>query len=235
MISGAIDMDLCRKGIAAKLEASRKTTPMVVLQTAANITGRAMAKLPPENADTKRLEIQLYLKQALSTRFKQATSGKRKGLFIKKGARNNQLQRAHLILQARRRAEGKPGLYGAQMRTEAGKFKQRSSVSVGFARSVYIPIAAALNELVPYKIPLGRLARHISRWPGSAGYGQVTLPQEGDVVTVVLQIGANVKRATNEERLLEIEQRALQAAADEEGLEASRWAAEMLAKATDAA
>lgn len=216
-------MELCRRGIEAKLEVSRRTLPELLNQMQANIVHHVLEILPPSDPDTKRLEIQLYLKAQLSTRFKQATSGKRKGLFLKKGKRNNQLQRVHLILQARRKKYGLPGLYGKDMRLAAGKFKASATKGVGYAKSMYIPLARALNPVVKYKIP-ANLTMKIARWPGSAGYGQVTLAEAGDVPQAILQIGGRQQMASQDDRMLEIEGHALQLGVDMEGQEAVRWA-----------
>jgi hypothetical protein len=222
-----LDLALCRKGIDAKIGVSRRTLPQLLTQATANIIKRTLERMPPPNVDTKRQEIRAYLATRISTRVKLAKSGKRKGQFIQKAGRNKQLQRAHLILQARRRKAGLPGLYGKQMLEQSGKFKQRSTVSVGYAKSLYIPAVRALNPVVRYKVPYD-LTRKIARWPGSAGYGQITLPQPSDLPQVVLQIGSQQVSAQNDARLMEIEKQALQLSADEEGREAIRWAAEQM-------
>jgi hypothetical protein len=62
-------------------------------------------------------------------------TGKNKGKFRKVGEKRSQFSRVHLIVQARRKKEGKSGLYGASMRAVAGKFAQRAQISVGFVKS----------------------------------------------------------------------------------------------------
>jgi hypothetical protein len=229
-VTASIDMDLCRKGINEKMEVTRRTLPEILEQTGANIVSRTVEGLPPFNVDVKRMQVSRYLKEPLATRVKLATSGKRKGHFIKKGARNKQLQRVHLIVQMRRRKAGLRGLYGKEMMRGAGKFKQRSSVSVGYSKSMYMPIADALNDLVRFKIPSRRLFSKIARWDGSAGRGQVTLPTPSDRPQLILQIASAQHNTQSDSKLLTIETKALQLAVDLEGREASRWAAERLAE-----
>lgn len=209
---------------------TRRSLPDVLAQTGANIVRRVVPALPPVDTDSKRDQIRRWLKEPASTRVKLAKSGKRKGHFIQKGARNKQLQRAHLIVQARRRKAGLPGLYGKAMLHEAGKFKQRASVSVGYAKSLWLPIATALNEVVRYKLQMSLLFKGVARWPGSAGSGQVTLPVPGSQPTLSLQIGSAQLNVQGDDRLFALEQVALQSAVDDEGREASRWAEEMMAK-----
>ena len=134
--------------------------------------------LPPpiSQVDARRREIRSYLNQPLATRVQLATSGKRKGKFIKKGRKNDMLQRRHLIVQARRRRAGERGLHGARMRKFAAGFSRRAQIGVGYLKAILLPVIRALNPVVKYKMPYGETgANRIALWPGSKGYGRATL------------------------------------------------------------
>jgi hypothetical protein len=84
-----------------------------------------------------------------------------------------QLHRANLIVQARQRAQGKPGLWGKKMAKAAGKLAGGAARSVG---SVVIPILMSLDgfrNVAKYKRRGGYaiLSKGISRWGQSRSFG----------------------------------------------------------------
>ena len=158
-----------------------KSAAEIINQRTLNVAGKTFDLLPPRSgpgADRHRGLVRRYLQQQLSTRTKLATSGKRKGRYIRRGAKKNQLQRIHLIVQARRAAAGKKGLYGDAMRAASGSLLKRSMLSVGYLKSAFLPVITTLNPLVPFKFP-HRKTFNISRWPGSLGHGRVLPASKG--------------------------------------------------------
>lgn len=148
-------------------------------QIALDVSREWFNAMPPPigQVEAKRREIRGYLNQPLATNIKLATSGKRKGKFIKRGKKKDFLQRRHLVLQARRRRSGQRGLYGQRMRTFAGGFSRRAQIGVGYLKAMLLPVIRALNPVVKYKMPYGETGGtgKISIWPGSKGHGRATI------------------------------------------------------------
>lgn len=80
--------------------------------------------------------------------------------------RAHRLERANLILQARRAKMGLPGLYGYEMWTRSEKFKRVMATSVSYLQVPFAWIIRQLNKHVRFKVPYGRLLK-IATWPGS--------------------------------------------------------------------
>ncbi len=223
MLSLDFDRRLLREGIQARTDTCEKELPAIINQTAANVVARAVAMLPPQDAQRKRWEIKQYLSRQMTSRVS-LNKGTGRIRTRRKVARNNQLQLVHLIVQSNRRKAGLPGLYGDAMRRASGKFKHRAEVSAGFAKAVYIPIIRGLNPVVEYKIPYS-LTKSISRWPGSAGFGIVSPAKRGDTPEARFSIAVRgLKQPRGEPRLYEIENRVLNLAMDVEGIEMVRHA-----------
>lgn len=189
-----------------------------VNQRTLNATGRAFEALPPNGrsgASAARRRIKLYMSEPISTRIKLARYGPRKGKFVRAGSKKNQLRRVHLILQARRAKEGKPGLHGAEMRQRAGRFAARSQVGVGFMKSMFLPVLNSLNAVVTrFRFSMAK-ASGIARWPNSAGWGFGTPARAGERTSAVLRVGANMQSSSGEG-----ETRSKVAAAVQEGINA---------------
>ena len=157
-------------------------------QRTINIVGRAYDKIKPlpGSEESGRARIKSYMNEQVSTRIKLRTSGKRKGMFTKKGSRANQLVRANLIIQKRRSKLGLKGLYGKEMIQAEGKFKQAAQIGVGSLKLPLLKIIRVLNPLVKFKsaftrtgtvrLNTGFVAR-IPTWPLS-GYGASVQPAE---------------------------------------------------------
>lgn len=163
---------------------TKRAWPEIVNQRAANIVRHMLEKIPPKpgTEQAKRGEIRADLTAMYATKVKLATSGKRKGKFIKAGShtfsrrrgkgKDRALRRVHLIAQAARAKAGKKGLYGEEMRKYASKMVRSRQVGVGWIKAALVPLARGINSFIKYKIP-HRFTARISRWPGSIGSGIV--------------------------------------------------------------
>lgn len=229
-------------GMNAALEryipTTRRDLAEIVNQRTLNVAGRAFDHIAPHgdgnDVQAKRQQIKLYLREPLSTRIKLAHSGKRKGQIIRKGARNKQLQRVHLIINAWRRFAGKKGLYGAEMMKASGAFKARAQISAGFLKSVWLPILKRLNPIVRYKFPFAKTSR-ISIWPGSAGYGRISIakndvPAPEAIFQIAIALAGRAGKPSQESKVQAMEATALQAALNEEAAELNRHVLEKLSK-----
>lgn len=150
---------------------------------------------PPISAVTaKRAEIKAYMNQVLAVRVKIATSGRNRGKFIKTGKKTSQLQRRHLILQARRRRAGQRGLHGRRMAAAAAAFARRAQVSVGYLKVILLPVIRALNPLVKYKMPFSETggASKLAIWPGSKGHG-IAKPAIGKNPLAILDLAWSMR------------------------------------------
>lgn len=151
-------------------------------QVALDITRDMWNALPPQNVAVKRSEVSNYLWAEMPEamqRHRIIKSGPRKGVSVivgrkkTRGKAGRRLYRIHLIVQARRRKEGKKGLYGEEMVRYAGAFAARAVRSVGYFKVVLLPIIRTLNPMVKFKMPFRETAGagKISIWPGGRGYG----------------------------------------------------------------
>jgi hypothetical protein len=167
-----------------------KGLPEIVNQRAANVVRRMLEIIPPRpgTEQATRSRIRSELTEILAVPVRRATSGKRKGQYIRAGSitfttrrgkgKDRALRRVHLIAQAARKKAGKPGLYGESMRAYAGAMVGSRQRGVGWLKAILIPLALGLQSHVKYKIP-ARYTRNISRWPGSVGSGTVTVARKG--------------------------------------------------------
>jgi len=137
--------------LAEYSKTTRKTTPVILNQRFSNVMRRAFNFTPPKNVDVERKRVRAYLRQPLATRIKLAKSGKSKGFFIKKASKNKQLQRVHLILNALRGKHGKKGFYGKQMLRASGAFVKVATLSVGFAKTFFMPIIKTMEGVVKFR------------------------------------------------------------------------------------
>lgn len=135
----------------------------------------------------KRQSIRGYMWQQLLSHItiiknkKSANYGKytRRGrLNLMPGRRgySQQLHRVHLIVQAKRRKEGKPGHYGRKMAKAAGRFAGSAQNAVKYLTVPFKDVLYNLNAYVKYRkshrIIWGKNAG-ISLWPrtGARGHG----------------------------------------------------------------
>ncbi len=183
------------KAMAEYLPTTKKALPEVLNERGAKVTERAFDAVPPfSNSDleSKKKALSDYLRTPISTAIKFAKSGKRRGHYIPKKARRKNLMRGHLILQAMRAKAGKKGLYGQAMAQAFGRFTGRKLRSVGYLKSVFIPIIRTFNRVSKWKIPTWKTER-ISRWPGSSGYGRADPAKPGWNPIVKFEIQGRVR------------------------------------------
>lgn len=99
---------------------------------------RVFALLKPQDPQAKRNQVRAYLNEPVGERRFDKKTGKRVG-------RGRMLQRRHLIVQARQKAQGKPGLYGAEMKRAAGAFSRQAIGSIGYLKSGVVKAIKAIN------------------------------------------------------------------------------------------
>ena len=233
-MSITIDMDLRQfeEAIVGYMATTKRSLPEVLNQRMFNIAGRAMDAIKPNPGSEQetRAGIRRYLNETVATSLKIFKRGKRKGRFGKKGSRANQLARVNLIIQSRRAKSGKKGLYGQEMSTAEGKFKQAAQVGVGFLKSPFIPIIKGLIGMVKFKKVKTQWGR-ISVWPGSRGYGRVQAATATANPKISIQLHWNVKGQPT--KVSGIVTPILQKAFNDESKEMMRHVAEKLQSEAD--
>ncbi len=234
MNPGAIHIDTrqFKAALGDYYKTTQKELQDVLNQRAFNIAGRTIDAMKPAPGaeQSTRGKIRGYMNEQVSTRIRLAKSGKRKGNFLRKGSRANQLVRANLILQARRRKMGMPGLYGAGMAAAEGRFKLAAQVGVGFLKSAFLPIIKGLHPLVKFKRVRTSWGR-ISVWPGSDGYGKVNPAKKSWNPSVTMTLRWIVSGAPTKVQRLVVPH--LQAAFDAEAREMTRHVTEKLQAAAN--
>jgi hypothetical protein len=95
--------------------------------------------LPPKSPQAARNRILDYFNRPIGEARIDRRTGKRVG-------RSRQLRLVHLIAQAKNRKEGKPGLYGREMRLAAASLRRRAAGSVGYLKSA---VVKAIKKLSP--------------------------------------------------------------------------------------
>lgn len=117
---------------------------------------RLYCLLPPKSPQAARNKILDYYNRPVGeARFDKKT-GKRVG-------RSRQLRVVHLIAQAKNAKDGKPGLYGEDMRKAAADLRRRAVGSVGYLKSC---VVKAIKKLSPSFTQFGGTRRART---GSAG------------------------------------------------------------------
>jgi hypothetical protein len=214
------EIERLRKNLIENVAASGRDLNEQVRQRALNIAGRTFDGIKPqvsgEALDNRRFEIKRYMDTPISSRIKLAKSGKRKGKFIRKGGRKRQLTRAVLIIQARRKKEGKKGLYGREMRYAVGSFVGISQKAVGALKSGLIPIIRTLNGLCRFKFPFYK-TRNIAQWKNGYAFGFARIKTDKMSPKVFMEFGANVK--TNDAKVQAIFENAANPAISAEATE----------------
>lgn len=211
----------------AYLPTTRRDRAEIVNQRGLNVAGRTYDLIPPSSGagvPAKRGQIKAYMNQPVATRLRPL----KKGGFRKKEPKRNTLRRVHLIIQARRRRRGLKGLYGAKMRTAAAGLSRHAQVSVGFLKSIFLPIIRGLNPLVRFKFPFAKTS-NISRWPNSAGHGIATPAIPGPNCTVTLRMGVRMKLGDNAKAIGIVESN-LQRAVHAEAAELNRHVRDKMAQ-----
>jgi hypothetical protein len=226
--TGRLDMSRLDAALRGYVPTTRRDRAEIVNQRALNVMGRTFDLIPPASGagvEGKRAEIKAYMDEPILYRLKVFKSGKRKG---KTGARGQPLMRKHLIAQARRKKRGLKGLYGWQMRKASAGLSRRAQVSVGFLKSLFLPVIRALNPLVPFKFPFAK-TRNISRWPNSAGHGIASPAKPGARCLATIVLSLRMKLGNNAKAMSIVESN-LQKAVNEEAGELERHTRAKLAE-----
>jgi len=172
---------------------TRKSLPEILNQRGLNVAGRAFDAIPPGSGGgvpSRRAKIKKYMKAKLSPR--RSLLRRRKGATRGSKPQAARLERRHLIIQARRAARGKKGLYGKAMKGAAGRLSGHAQNSVGFLKSIFLPVLRGLQPFSTYKFPFAK-TQNIARWAKSAGYGKVTAAREGFFSNVKFNVGTKTK------------------------------------------
>jgi hypothetical protein len=217
------EIERLRKNLIEYVAVSGRELGDQVRQRSLNVAGRTFDNIKPqafgEGLKTRRHQIKVYMDAMIATRLKIAKSGKRKGKFMRKGGRKKQLTRAVLILQARRKKEGKKGLYGKEMRYAVGSFVGISQKAVGALKVGLIPIIRALNPICKFKFPFYK-TRSFAQWKNGYGFGKVSLNSDKMHPKALMEFGANVK--TNDAKVQAIYEEAANRAIWAENIELER-------------
>jgi len=124
----ALDTRAFDAALANYLPTTNKSLADVINQRAFNIALRG-ATFTKAGSMKK---IAAYLNRVI------AGATKRKG-------KKRQLRAKHLIVQAKRAKQGKPGLYGPDLRTVTGAWSSARTRSAGFLRTLWLPALMALQ------------------------------------------------------------------------------------------
>lgn len=100
---------------------------------------RLYCLLPPKSPQAARNKILDYFNRPIGNR----RFDKKTGKYVSKA---RELRLVHLIAQAKNAKEGKPGLYGKDMRLAAAKLRRRAAGSVGYLKSA---VVKAIKKLSP--------------------------------------------------------------------------------------
>lgn len=100
---------------------------------------RVFALLKPQDPQAKRNQVRAYLNEPVGERRFDKRTGKKVG-------RGRMLQRRHLIVQARRRAAGLPGLYGEEMKKAAAALSRQAVGSIGYLKSGVVKAIKRINN-----------------------------------------------------------------------------------------
>lgn len=167
-----------------------------VRQRALNVAGMAFDNINPNSgwAQSRRSKIKQYLTAPISTRLKYVRGGRK---IVRRGSKKNQLRRVHLIAQAIMAKKGRKGLYGKAMAAYTGKMTGTNQKSVGFLKSVFLPLITTLNPVCRFKFPY-RKTRDISRWPGSSGFGRIQINNHRSLPFVLMGVGAKARHEVGE-------------------------------------
>lgn len=116
---------------------SKRDIAEVLNMRAAAVLMRTFLLLEPRDPQAKRNEVRAELNTEIGERTRVIQSGRNAGMRKRLG-RSRQFQAKHRILQWLRAKSGKPGLYGAEMRKEAGRFSRGRVASVGTVKALIV-------------------------------------------------------------------------------------------------
>jgi len=240
-LSASIDLSQFQRGLQEVMKVTSKTLPEQLNQRSMNVAVRCYSTIEPQDVAGKRKQIKAYMDQPIAVAIKQNKSGKNKGKFRAKGKKYN-LLRKHLIAQALNRKAGKKGLYGAEMIIASARLSRMSQVSVGYVRSIFIPVIRGMWNAPGVKNRPKVLltydgkeegGNNVARWPGSAGGGKATPAKEGMMPHAVIEVSMRVDSG-QEGKVLNTLKSSMQDALNAEGREMIEHTQRQLQKQYDA-
>lgn len=101
---------------------------------------RSFAILPPKDPEAAKAKVRDYMKHQISSRGSVGANGK-----FKRHKASKQLQRRHLIAQAKNKRSGGKGLYGKRMSDAAASVLRRAVSSVGYLKSPLVKAMRSIN------------------------------------------------------------------------------------------
>lgn len=169
-MNSMVDLKVDTRGLNSAIRSYAATTKKdakeIVDQRALNVARWTFEAIPPSDPRSKRSEIKEYMDRIIELKIR---FSRKKKQFVARG-RKHHLRVKHLIAQYRQKQAGKPGLQGKELGIAAGKISAGAQGSVGYVKSVLLPIFETMNKFVKFKMPVSK-TRNIARWPGSAGHG----------------------------------------------------------------
>lgn len=164
-----------------------------VNQITLDILEEAFHTIPPNTKintfavqDQKR-KVKAYLEERLLSRIRFTAKGKSK----QRGKSNDQLQRVHLIVNARRAKRGLPGLRGNAMRKAAGVLKSHAQRSVGFLKALFYRPLLTFNRYAKFKFSVRNSAPGVSVWREESKVESTAFPARGDTPIATFELTAS--------------------------------------------
>lgn len=221
----SVNLTGLRAAIVQYSATTKKSPVEIVNQRTANVARWAFEGITPQDPKGKRMQIKEYMDRVIVTSVRYNKSRKK---IVARGKKHH-LRLKHLIAQMRAKKEGKKGLYGDEMIQAAGRLSNFAQASVGFVKSVFLPIFVGLNPHIKFKMPHSK-TKDISRWPGSAGFGRVEPAKEGWDVHAKFETNTFTSKPGQISVIQYIQSRAMEAAVAKEENELRRHTAEKLKK-----
>jgi hypothetical protein len=196
---------------------TKKTPVESVNQRTLNVARWAFEALPPSDPIQKSYQIKSYMDRVIVTKVR---FNKSKGKIVERG-RKHHLRLKHLIVQARRKKKGLKGLSGPALSAAAGELSRVAQVSVGYLKSVFLPIFVGLNPHVKFKMPFSK-TKNIPRWKNSAGSGKATPAREGWTIMASLETNTGTSKPGQISKIADLQSEAMEFAIAKEENELRR-------------
>lgn len=191
------------EAVKAYASTSNRSLKDIINQKLLDVAVTAFQVTRPQTAGTaaslqfQRTKVHEYLWRQMATYVKLAKRGHAAGRFIRrKGSikSKKQLYLVNLLVNKIRGRQGRKGLYKTDMAQASGAFARRSQVSVGYLKSVWLPVIRGLLPFANYrKYSWSALATGLSRWKGSKGYETIASPANAKSLYAVVDIRTKVR------------------------------------------
>jgi hypothetical protein len=166
-----IDSREFQAAVKQALLSTSKELPKAITSRMFYLAVRLFAIMPPRNIQAAKQHIREYLNAPVGGTLARVSRGE-------KVAKKRQLNRVHLIIQARRKAKGLKLLYGYDMKKESGKFRRRAIGSVGYLKSGIVRALRQLNG-------------HFSQFGKKATKRKPELPPNAALSAIASQYGSS--------------------------------------------